>query len=251
MKIARILSIIGFSLVMAMLFSVGFDVSAGIQVHPAAIALPLAGVGIASYLGYIPLPVNSLMLNFGAIANMSFPEIDGREAMGGYTSIAWLYFTADISQWPIEPNIETATNIDQLAKLSGNYIMKDQKFMFEVKVPPNSTKFSPASQGEMGGKSFKLTGEIYVPGIDADSMGLARMLNNRFAGLVFDDPDNKTRIAVGSKNMPVTFTPKGEGGQKGTDKKGFTFSWECDSFAPGWIYEGAIPLSGSNVTGIS
>jgi hypothetical protein len=171
--------------------------------------------------------------------------------MGGYTAIAYLGFIADIETFPGEPNIETATDVGLVSKLTGAYIMKATKFFFEVKVPPSTSKFSPASQGELGGKSFKNTGEIFIPGIDDQSMGLARMLNNRYAVLIFTDPDGKNRIALGTKDLPVTFTPKGDSGAKGTDKKGFTFTFECDSFAPGWIYEGPIPLTGSVVTGIS
>lgn len=251
MKIAHILSIICLSLVCGMMFSVGAEVYAHLHLNPLAIATPLASFGFVTYFKIIPMPASSLMINFGAIANMSFPEIDGREAMGGYTAIAYLGFIADISAFPTEPNIETATDIGAVVKLGGAYIMKENKYFFEVKVPPQTSKFSPASQGELGGKSFKNSGEIFIPGIDDQSMGLARMLNNRYAVLIFTDPDGKNRIALGSKEMPVIFTPKGDSGAKGTDKKGFTFTYECDSFAPGWIYEGPIPLNGANVTGIS
>jgi hypothetical protein len=240
-----------------MAFSVGAETFLQIQIHPAIIAypaiiaLPLASIGISGYFGLIPFPRNSLMLNFGSIANMAFPEIDGREAMGGYTSIAYLGFIADIETFPGEPDITTVTDVGDVVKLIGAYIMKQGKFFFEVKVPPFTSKHSPVSQGEVGGKSFKNTGEIYVPGIDAQSMGLARMLNNRYAILILTDPDGKTRVALGSKNLPLYFIPKGDSGAKGVDKKGFTFTYESESFAPGWVYDGPIPLSGSVIEGIS
>lgn len=250
MKIAKILSIIGFSLLSAMIIGASAG-AVGIEIHPAIVAVLLFAYGIAGYMGYIPMPKNSLMLNFGAIANMSFPEIDGRESMGGYTSTAYLAFIEDIETFPTEPDITAVTDVGDLVRLIGSYVMKTGKNFYEVKVPPQTSKHSPESQGELGGKSFKVTGEIYVPGIDAQSMGLARMLNNRFGLLVINDPDGKTRIALGSKSLPLTFTPKGDSGSKGTDKKGFTFTYEADSFAPGWIYDGPVPLSGSIVTGIS
>jgi len=245
MKIIRILSAIAFALIAAMVVSVCVDI------HPLIVGAPIAAYGIGGVLGIIPIPENSLCTNFGSIANMTFPDVDGREAMGGYTSVAYLAFKSDIATWPTEPNIETATNVSQLAKLLGSFIMAEGKFFYKVMVKPGTSQFQPEGQGEVGGKSFKPKGQFFIPGIDDDSMGLARLLNNKFGVLILPDQDGKHRICVGTEALPCEFKPTGDSGQKAADTKGFTYSFETDSFAPGWIYEGPIPLSSGSVVGVS
>ncbi len=251
MKMIKILSAIAFALVVGMVFSVVGEVYFQTEIHPLVISLPLATYGVAGILGYIPIPENSLCTNFGLIANMTFPDVDGREAMGGYTSVAYLALKSDIATWPTEPNIETATNVNQLAKLIGNFTMAQSKYFYRVYVKPGTSQFQPEGQGEVGGKSFKPKGQFFIPGIDDASMGLARMLNNKFGVLILPDPDGHHRICVGTEALPCEFKPTGDSGQKAADAKGFTFAFETDSFAPGWIYEGSIPLSGSTLSGVS
>lgn len=245
MKLKHIISILAFSLVAGMLFSCVTDI------NPIAFSVPLAGAGFAHALGYIQLPAGSLMLNFGAITTITTPEIDGRESMGGYTSIAYLALINDIEGFPSEPDVETIQAVIAAAKLTGAYTMKQDKYFYMIRVKPRSIQFTPEGQGEVGGKSFKVRGSFMIPGIDDESMGLARVLNNRYGILILPDPDGKNRINIGTNALPCEFSATGESGQAAADAKGFTFNFECDSFAPGWIYNGAIPLSGSTVGAIS
>jgi hypothetical protein len=106
-------------------------------------------------------------------------------------------------------------------------------------------------QGDTGGKSYAPKGEFFIPGIEPQSMGLARLLNNKFGVVVLPDADGKHRIWVGTGSLPCEFKPSGDSGAKAADVKGFKFEFSTDSFAPGWIYEGPIPLSGSTVVGVS
>lgn len=245
MKLARILSILAFSLVFGMLFSMVTDI------HPLAYSLPLAGAGFAHMQGLIKLPAGILMLNFGAITSLATPDIDGREAMGGYPSVAYLALLDDIETFPTEPDVETITTVAAAAKLTGTFDMKAAKYFYTVRVKPRSIQFTPEGQGEVGGKSFKVKGSFFIPGIDDDSMGLARVLNNRYGVLVIPDPDGQNRICIGTYNLPAEFGATGASGQAAADAKGFTFNFECDSFAPGWIYNGAIPLSGTQIDPLS
>jgi hypothetical protein len=245
MKIVKILSAIAFALVSAMVISVATDI------HPLWVAGPLVSYGLAGVFGFIPMPANSLCVNFGAIANPTFPDIDGREAMGGYTSIAYIALKSDIATWPTQPDIETVTKVGDLAKLLGAFVMKEGKYFIKVMVKPGTSQFTPEGQGEVGGKSFKPKGQFFLPGIDDETMGLSRLLNNKFGVVILPDPDGNHRICVGTEELPAEFKPTGESGQKAADVKGFTYAFEADSFAPGWIYEGAIPLSGGSVVGVS
>jgi hypothetical protein len=190
-------------------------------------------------------------MNFENIVSAEFPELDGREAMGGYTSLAYLAVLSDIDTFPTEPDVETITAVNQAAVLTGNFAMETGKHFYEVRVKPRSLQFTPEGQGETGGKSFKTKGQFFIPGIDADSMGLARFLNNKYGVLIIPDPSGKHRICIGTKNLPCEFSATGEGGASPADAKGITINFEADSFAPGWIYNGSIALDGSTVNAIS
>lgn len=249
-KFISIISILAFSMISAMVLSAACA-TITMEVHPLVFAVPIAGYGILGIYHLIPFLDNALCTNFGSIANMTIPDVDGREAMGGFTATAYLAFISEIETFPTLPDIETVTDVGDLVKLIGSFVMKQGKYFYEVKVPPSTSKFTPAGQGEIGGKSFKPKGDFFIPGVDDQSMGLARMCNNKFGIVILTDPDGKHRICIGTNDLPCTFSPTGEGGQKPADRKGFTFTFETDSFAPGWIYEGPIPLSGGDITGIS
>ena len=245
MKLYKIISVLAFASVFAMICSSVTDI------NPFILGIPAALAGLAHGYGFINLPAGILMVNFGLIDTVNFPTIDGREAMGGYTSIAYLALLTDIETFPSEPDIETVTTAADLVKLIDSFVMKSNKYFYEVRVKPRSTQFTPEGQGEVGGRSFKAKGSFFIPGMDDESMGLARLLNNKYGVLIIPDPDGKHRICIGTEALPCEFAPTGASGAAPADAKGFTFNYECDSFAPGWIYNGSIAISGSVVPAIS
>jgi hypothetical protein len=246
MKTTKIFSIISLSMIIGMVFS------AFTGLNPFMFAAPVASYGFAShYFPALQLPGGSLFTNFGAITSMQMPTIDGREAMGGYTMKAYLILDKDIDTYPGKPDIETVTETSDLAKLTSSVVMSAGKYAYEVLVKPQTTKFTASGQGETGGKSFQPKIAFFIPGIDDYTMGLARMLNNMFGHLIIPDADGKHRIWIGEEGLPCEFKPSADSGAKAADVKGFTFEATTDSFAPGWIYEGDIPLSGSTLPGVS
>lgn len=239
MKLTKIITVLALSLITSMLFASVTDV------NPLVFATPLVGVGLASVFGIIELPQNVLGLNFGAITDASFPAIDGREAMGGYGSVLYLALHKDISAtgWPAQPDIEAVTNVNELALLSGSFTMEDGMYFYKVKVKPGSLKVTPEGQGEVGGHSFRQKGEFFIPGIDADTAGIARLLNNMYGVVIIPDQGGNFRTCYGTYDLPCEFAISGDSGASASDAKGITVSFECDSFVPGWIYNGIIPLS--------
>lgn len=245
MKILKILCILGFAMVMGMVFS-SFT-----TLNPLFAIMPFMAFGMGVHLGFIPMPSGILALNFGAITTVDIVELDGREAMGGYTMTAYLWLLSDVQTFPTQPNKDTVTSVKDLVRLIGNFIMGTGKYMYEVKVKMQTTSFDATGQGETGGKSFKNKISFFIPGIDPSSAGLARYLNNKYGGLIIPDPNGLQRVCIGTKDNPCEFKPSAKSGAKSADVKGFTFEADCDSFAPGWFYEGAIPLSGSTLAGES
>jgi hypothetical protein len=245
MKILKILSVLS----LIIISSIALAIPTGVNLL--VFAIPQCAVFAADYLGIIQLPKNILAINFGAITTFTPPEVDGTESMGGFGSVAYLAFVSDISAYPNMPDIEAVTDVKDLAKLTGAYTMKAQKYFYKIRVKPNSIKAAPEGQGEVGGRSFKVKGQFYIPGLTVESMGFARLLNNKFGILIVPDQSGSFRLNYGTEDLPLTFAPTGDSGQNPADPKGMTFAFECDSFAPGWVYNGAIPISGTAVAAIS
>jgi len=245
MKTARIFYFIIFASIIGMFFG------SYTGLNPMWAFTPVATFGALIELKIIQLPHNILATNFAGITSVTMVDLDGRESMGGYTNDAFLYLDSDVSAYPDYPNKETVTDVKDLVRLTGGFTMKNGKYMYRVKVKPQTTNFDAAGQGEPSGKSFKPKVQFFIPGIDPSSAGLARYLNNKMGGLIIPDPDGTHRICIGLKDLLCEFKPSAKSGSKAADAKGFTFDAECDSFAPAWFYEGPIPLSGSTLSGIS
>lgn len=192
------------------------------------------------------------------LAGMSFGSVtlpsngtgyqDGDENMGGFGIIAYLALHGDISSWPLE--YTDPDTLEKMVKLHGNFGMVAQKYFLKVYLPPDVIDFSPEGQGDPGGRSFKLKGEFFVPGMDGENRGMARRFNNS-RGVLIIPTDDGYRLCLGSETRPVSFMPSGKSGKKAADQKGFTYAFDADSFAPGFTYNGSIPLSGSTLPAVS
>lgn len=185
--------------------------------------------------------------------NVVFPPngigyADGDENMGGFGVTAYIALASDISAWPIE--YSAPDSLEKMVKLHGNFAMVAQKYFLKIQVPPDTISNDPEGQGEPGSRSFKNKGEFFIPGLDSETRGLARRLNNS-RGVIIIPTDDGFRLLIGSENRPVQFMPSGKSGKKASDVKGFVFNYENDSFAPGYTYNGSIPLSGSTLPAVS
>jgi len=217
-----------------------FMLNAGVSISECGINLPDI-YGIAS-------GVSLAGMSFAAVVmpNETGYE-DGEEHMGGNGVVAYIALFTDISTWPTE-NASPAT-LEETVLLTGNYVMATNKYFIKVLVPPNTLSDDSEGQGEAGGRSFRNNGVFKLPGKDAENRGLARRLNNARGVIII--PDEFGRIAYGSQTRPVQFMPSGSSGLAATDFKGFEYTWEGDSHAPGYTYNGSIPLSSGTIPPIS
>lgn len=217
----------------------------------------MVGSGLNMYVADLNLPDFFVGTSGVSVAVMSFASVtmpqttgyeDGDENMGGFGVVAYLALHSDIATWPQEytdPN-----TLEKMVKLHGNFAMVAQKYFLKIMVPADTLSNDPEGQGEIGGRSFKNKGKFFIPGFDGENRGLARRLNNS-RGVIIIPTDDGYRLMIGSENRPVQFMPSGKSGMKAADAKGFEYSYENDSFAPGYTYNGSIPLSGSTIAAVS
>jgi len=174
---------------------------------------------------------------------------DEPENMGGFMGVAYIGFINHIETFPTRT--ENPTTDDEAIKLNGNFVMKANKHFIQVYVTPGTFDGTAENQGEIDAKSFHPKGEFLYPGTQAECLAFCRKINNARAVLIGINPNTGERYLWGEQYLPVTFKPKVTYGKLPADRRGATIEWECDSFAPAWIYEGTIPLSASTIPAIS
>ncbi len=165
---------------------------------------------------------------------------DHAENMGGFNSSAFLGISTDIDTYAELPAVPAAEA--DYVTLEGVYVMKPTKKFIEVHVTPDTAKAIAENQGETDGQSFKLKGEFLYPGTKAECRAFARKINNARGVIILEDAEGE-RLVVGTKARPCYFKPTLDWGQKAADRKGMTVAFESDSFVPGYLHDGAIPLT--------
>lgn len=168
---------------------------------------------------------------------------DGHENMGGMTIQGYIAIRGHIDSYP-QLKADPAL-VDDLVKLEGNYEMKAGKYFIPVEAIIRTSQHSYENQGEPEGQSFLQKGMFKIKGATkAQSMGYARMLNNSQGVFIQIDNDGN-RVVIGDELHPANFKPSGDTGTDPTNRSELTFEVTADSFCPGYLYYGPIPLSES------
>jgi hypothetical protein len=212
-----------------------------------ALALILFAFSAISWFTGPPDSIGVTMAMAFAFTDMTFDDYP--ESMGGFASVAYIGFIPEIATFPTR-NLTPSSN-DEAIKLLGSYAMKENKKFIEVYVTPETFGATAENQGEIDGRSFKIKGEIFYPGTEADCLALCRKINNARGVIIGINPNTGVRYNFGEQYLPVRFKPKVDFGKGPADRRGATIEWECDSFAPAWVYEGSIPLSAGTLPAVS
>lgn len=162
-------------------------------------------------------------------ANLTWPS--GSENMGGYKN-KLLFIPADaVTAVPEIVNTE-ALAAEDLVTAAGAFTFKDTGdkpiFIYATK---NTVSYNSENQGEVDGQSFLQTLEWIHPGSSAEVGAFARKVNNTPGYLIYEDIKG-VQYMVGQSGMPATISSDFAGGGSPTDRKGFTFTAEADSFCP-------------------
>ena len=154
----------------------------------------------------------------------------GSENMGGFQNRVLIIPMCIIATMPTLPSAPT-TEAD-LVTATGSFTFKNAgDTPLFVYATDKTVKLDAENQGEKDGQSFRQHGEFFHPGSKADVAAFARRVNNTPCCVVVVEP-NGTQYLVGQPGLPCSIKPAFTGGAARTDRKGFMFTFEADSFAP-------------------
>ncbi len=154
----------------------------------------------------------------------------GSENMGGYKNR--LLFIPACSVTATPELTDPVTTVADLVTATGAFTFKESgdKPLF-IYATDKTVKMDAENQGETDGQSFRQFGEFFHPGSKVENAAFARKVNNTAGYLILEDPDG-TQYMVGSPGLPCTIKPAFTGGAARTDRKGFMYTFEADSFCP-------------------
>jgi hypothetical protein len=180
-------------------------------------------------------------MNFSALvnSNIAFPE--GQENFGGISKVYYGFLAdADETQWP-EP-ADSPTSFALAITIALPIVMLATKKMNTIYVTPETSGLDGETQGERDAESTKRTAEFFFPQPNADSLGFARVIQNRRMFFIFEDMKGQLRL-LGSPRFPAKCSANDTSGKASTDRPGITFKVEDIGSGPAPIYTAAIPLT--------
>lgn len=154
----------------------------------------------------------------------------GSENMGGFKNRLLFIPAASVTAAPDLPTTIAAAEDLVTAEGSFTFSTEGDKPIF-IYATDKTVKLDAENQGEVDGQSFVQKGEFFHPGSKADVAAFARQVNNTPGYLILEGPDG-TQYMVGTPGLPCTIKPAFNGGAARSDRKGFMFTFEADSFCP-------------------
>lgn len=155
----------------------------------------------------------------------------GSENMGGYQNRVLFVPACAVSATPVLP--DEITEAADLITADGAFTFIDEEGGKPILIyaTDKTVTLEAENQGEIDGQSFRQFGEFFHPGSKVEAAAFARKVNNTAGYLILTDA-NGTQYMVGAPGLPCTIKPAFTGGGERTDRKGFRFEFEADSFAP-------------------
>ena len=154
----------------------------------------------------------------------------GLENMGGMKNRLAFIPVCEVTAVPTLP--ANPVSEEDLVTATGNFEFKEPTGKpIYIYATDKTVKFSVENQGETDGQSFKMSGEFFHPGTKVEAAAFARKVNNTPGYLLLEDPESNQYI-VGQPGLPCTIKPSFDFGMARTDRRGFKFTFEADSYCP-------------------
>jgi hypothetical protein len=151
----------------------------------------------------------------------------------------------DILPLPDKDDSSGSGSLSDLVTISQSIRMQPYKKFYELYVTLEAAKLDSNSQGDLDGMSFKNVLEFFHPGSKADILGLAQWAKNSDLIFLVPESDGVVRL-IGHRGYPAKMTKAQlTTGQKTSDRKGNTFTFESARKGPAPIFRGKIDLMGS------
>lgn len=177
---------------------------------------------------------------------------DGQENMGSIRTVVFWALHGDIANFPSIPSLSGLSNLEDAAKLTGDFTFSDVSKKFgKLYCTEDTGMVESEGVGEKDGRSFKNRLKIFHPGSEAQALGFLRLINNS-GGVFIAENAEGVKYVVGSEHFPAkviegsfTTTETSDG------RKGFTMTVECASRMPAPIFEGNFPVIGEDSSSAS
>lgn len=153
----------------------------------------------------------------------------GSENMGGFQNRLAFVPACSVSAVPALPS--SITDAEDLVTATGSFTFIDGASPTFIYATDKTVTMEAENQGETDGQSFRQFGSFFHPGSKAETAAFARKVNNTPGYLIIMDA-NGTQYMIGSQGMPCSIKPSFAGGGERTERKGMSFEYEADSFAP-------------------
>lgn len=173
----------------------------------------------------------------GVAKYYDLPKRNGRENMGGFSIIA--YF-APLSAFATFKGVKNTANPGDSVTIDGAHTFAVGKGLIKCFTTLDTAKLATEVIGERGGKSQKITGEFFYPGMSKLGAELSRnCINDEFIIFLKDINPGGKIIQIGTQDLPAEIMPKFDSGTISSGRKGFTFSFEA--FALSMLYYESDP----------
>lgn len=137
----------------------------------------------------------------------------------------------------------TKAKPEELAIAKGAFVFKvsgdKPTFLYST---DEAVSYNAESQGEKDGFSKHPTGELFYPGMGSTAAAADRKLNNTPGYLILETNDGD-QILVGQPGLPCTLHSSFAAGQARSDRRGFTYTFEANSFVAYAILESPIDFN--------
>jgi hypothetical protein len=154
----------------------------------------------------------------------------GTDNPGGFKQRVLFVPDSAVTSVPLIPSVISAIEDYVTAKGAFEFATSGDKPKF-IYCTKDTVKYGADNQGEDDSQSFKQKGEFFFPGNLKAAAAFARYVNNTSGYLVLEAQTGE-QILVGQKGMLCNIKPSCDLGQKTTDRRGYKFTFECDSFVP-------------------
>jgi hypothetical protein len=178
---------------------------------------------------------------------VDFEDIEGtagEDNSSGIQQNIYLIDFRDVEKHPKFPKIDTSAGtkqtLAQLVTVPDDILLKSGRKAFRLQCTLEKGAGTSDSQGEIDGMSFKNGLKLLIPGNKANADGFARYAKNGSFYLLYFELDGSPRL-LGNPGYPAKMmSAPGTTGEKTSDLKGRTFTFQSVWSGPAPIFEGAV-----------
>lgn len=183
---------------------------------------------------------------------IDFEDIEGtagEDNSAGIQQNIYLIDFRDVATHPKFPKIITAPGTPQtlaeLVTILDDILLKNGRKAFRLQCTLEKGAGTSDSQGEIDGMSFKNGLKFLIPGNKANADGFARYAKNGSFYLLYFELDGSPRL-LGNPGYPAKLvSAPGSTGEKSSDLKGRTFTFQSVWSGPAPILEGKVMIAGA------